>query len=158
MNRRKIKNRIAFKIWTAVPRVEKYAIGAAAIQILETIRPLFHNDSFATGQKCDDSCTRGQPPISVTGHWRILSYVHTYFFISANKSIREDVVQTYWVYQTTTLLDLVTFTSQLGIEYKRVGQRDLKSSFAPNNEVKLPVQLWRQESWMKGIIALMIEY
>ena len=23
---------------------------------------------------CDDSLTRGQPPISVTGHWRILSY------------------------------------------------------------------------------------
>ena len=29
MNRREIKNRIAFKIWTAVPRVENYKIGAA---------------------------------------------------------------------------------------------------------------------------------
>ena len=29
MNRRQIKNRIAFKIWTAVTRVEKYEIGAA---------------------------------------------------------------------------------------------------------------------------------
>ena len=39
------KNRIAFKIWTAVPRVEKYRIGAA-VQILETIRfILFRNDS-----------------------------------------------------------------------------------------------------------------
>ena len=37
MNRRKIKYRIAFKIWTAVPRFEKYKIGAA-VQILETIR------------------------------------------------------------------------------------------------------------------------
>ena len=34
MHRRGIKNRIAFKIWTAVPRVEKYEIGAA-VQILE---------------------------------------------------------------------------------------------------------------------------
>ena len=27
------KKRKAFKIWTAVPRVEKYKIGAAAVQI-----------------------------------------------------------------------------------------------------------------------------
>ena len=26
---------------------------------------------------CDDSFTRGQPPISVTGHWRIISYAET---------------------------------------------------------------------------------
>ena len=26
----------------------------------------------------DDSFMRGQPPISVTGHWRILSYVRLY--------------------------------------------------------------------------------
>ena len=38
MNRREIKkNRIAFKIWTAVPGKEKYKIGAVG-QILETIR------------------------------------------------------------------------------------------------------------------------
>ena len=37
MNRREIKNRIAFKFRTAVPRVEKYKIGAA-VGILETIR------------------------------------------------------------------------------------------------------------------------
>ena len=55
------KKRIAFKISTAVPRVEKYNI-CAAVQILESI-------SFR-----DDLFTRGQPPISVTGHWRILSY------------------------------------------------------------------------------------
>ena len=69
MNRREIKKkRIAFKIWTVFPRVEKYKIGAA-VQILETFRfILFRDDSF----------TRGQPPISVTGHWRSLSYV--FFF------------------------------------------------------------------------------
>ena len=39
-----IKNRIAFKICTAVPRVEKYKIGAA-VQILETVR----DDSFTRG-------------------------------------------------------------------------------------------------------------
>ena len=33
MNRREIKYRKAFEIWTAVPRVEKYKIGAAAVQI-----------------------------------------------------------------------------------------------------------------------------
>ena len=50
MNRREIKNRIAFEIWTAVPRVEKYKIGAA-IQILETIRLiLFRDEPFTTGQ------------------------------------------------------------------------------------------------------------
>ena len=38
VNRREIKkNRKAFKIWTAFPRVEKYKIGAA-VQIFETIR------------------------------------------------------------------------------------------------------------------------
>ena len=51
MNRREIKNRIAFKIWTIVPRVEKYKIGAAAVQILGTIRfILFRDDSFTRGQ------------------------------------------------------------------------------------------------------------
>ena len=59
------KNRIAFKIWTAVPRVKKYNI-FAAVQILETIRFVLSHD---------DSITRGQPPKSVTGHWRVLSYV-----------------------------------------------------------------------------------
>ena len=51
MNRREIKkNRIAFKIWTAVPRVENHKIGAAD-QIWETIRFILF---------CDDSFTRGQ--------------------------------------------------------------------------------------------------
>ena len=27
-------------------------------------------------QICDDSFTRGQPPLPVTGHWRIPSYFH----------------------------------------------------------------------------------
>ena len=41
---------MAFKIWTAVSRVEKYKIGAA-VQILETIRfILFGDDSFMKGQ------------------------------------------------------------------------------------------------------------
>ena len=49
-NRREIKNRIAFKIWTAVPRVEKNKIGAA-VQILDTIRfIIFYADSFTRGQ------------------------------------------------------------------------------------------------------------
>ena len=67
MNRRKRKNRIAFKIGTAVPRVEKYKIvAAAAVRILETIRfIIFRANSFM----------RGQPLISVTGHWRNLSYI-----------------------------------------------------------------------------------
>ena len=48
----KQKNRIAFKIWTAVPRVEKYKIGAAAVQILETTRfILFRDDSFTRSVK-----------------------------------------------------------------------------------------------------------
>ena len=63
MNRRK-KKRIAFKFWTAVPSV------AQRFRFYFTIRFI----SF-----CDDSFTRGQTPISMTGHWRILSYtyVHT---------------------------------------------------------------------------------
>ena len=36
MNRHEIKNRIAFEIKIAVPRIEKYKIGAAD-QILETL-------------------------------------------------------------------------------------------------------------------------
>ena len=68
MNRREIKTkqkRLAFKISTAVPGVEKYKI-SAAVYVLETICfILFRDDSF----------TRGQPPISMTGHWRILSYI-----------------------------------------------------------------------------------
>ena len=48
MNRREINNRVK----------------NIAVQILETIRFI----SFR-----DDSFTKGQPPISVTGHWRILS-------------------------------------------------------------------------------------
>ena len=67
MNRCEIKKkRIDFKILTAVSCVEKYKIGAV-VQILEAMRfILFRDDSF----------TRAQPPISVTGHWRILSYIH----------------------------------------------------------------------------------
>ena len=50
MNRREMKNRIAFKIWTAVPNVEKYKTVAAAVQILETICfILFRNDSSTRG-------------------------------------------------------------------------------------------------------------
>ena len=50
MNRREIKNRIAFKIWTAVPGEEKYKIGAVG-KILETIRFIpFRDDSFTRGQ------------------------------------------------------------------------------------------------------------
>ena len=70
MNRREIKKKtdtIAFKIWTAVPRVEEYKIDAA-VQILEDY-PLYL--LFR-----DDSLTRGLPTISVTGHRRILSYVY----------------------------------------------------------------------------------
>ena len=48
-------SRIAFKIWTAVPRVEKYASQVSQI--------------------CDDSFTRGQPLISVTGHWRVFFHI-----------------------------------------------------------------------------------
>ena len=51
MNRLEIKNRIAFKIWTAVPRIENYKIGGAAVQILDNIRLIiFHADSFTRGQ------------------------------------------------------------------------------------------------------------
>ena len=50
MNPREIKNQVAFKIWTAVPRVEKYKIGAA-VQILETVRfIIFRVDSLTKGQ------------------------------------------------------------------------------------------------------------
>ena len=50
MNRREIKNRLAFKIWTAFPRVEKYKI-SAAVQNLETIRLIqFRDDSIMRGQ------------------------------------------------------------------------------------------------------------
>ena len=45
MNRREIRNRIAFKIWTAVVlRIEKYKIGAAAFQIFKTIRFILFPD------------------------------------------------------------------------------------------------------------------
>ena len=44
-------------------RVEKYKVGAA-VQILETTRFILVRD---------DLFTTGQPSISVTGHWRILS-------------------------------------------------------------------------------------
>ena len=76
MNRREIKKkRVVFKIEIGAPRGEKYKIGAA-VQILETIR-FFHFTTIhlrEVSQICDDSFTRGQPPISVAGHWRILSY------------------------------------------------------------------------------------
>ena len=60
MNRHEIKNRIAFKIWTAVPPVEKYKIGAAAVQN-ETLSffATIHLREFL--QIFDDSFTRGQP-------------------------------------------------------------------------------------------------
>ena len=63
------------KIWTAAPRVEKYKTGAA-VQILETIRFYFATIHLReeVSQICDVPLTRGQPPISLTGHWRILSY------------------------------------------------------------------------------------
>ena len=50
MNRREIKNRIAFQIWTAVPGEERYKIGAVG-QILETISFIpFRDDSIMSGQ------------------------------------------------------------------------------------------------------------
>ena len=49
INLREIKNRIAFKIWTVVPRVEKYKIGAT-VQILKIVRfILFRDESFIRG-------------------------------------------------------------------------------------------------------------
>ena len=49
---------------------------SVAVQILEAIRfILSHLREFS--QLCDHSFTRGQPPISVTGHRRILSYTLT---------------------------------------------------------------------------------
>ena len=38
-----VSDRIVFKIWTAVPRVEKYKIGPA-VQIIETIRIIKFRD------------------------------------------------------------------------------------------------------------------
>ena len=50
MNRLEIKNRIAFKIWTAVPGEERYKIGAVG-QNLETIGFIpFRDDSIMRGQ------------------------------------------------------------------------------------------------------------
>ena len=50
MNRREIKNRIAFKIGSVVPCVEKYKIGAA-VKISVTIRFIsFRYDTFTRGQ------------------------------------------------------------------------------------------------------------
>ena len=70
------KKRIAFKILTAVPRMENYKIGAA-VQILETIGYISsRNDSFTRGHSKMWRFTRGQPQISVTGHWRILSHMY----------------------------------------------------------------------------------
>ena len=71
MNRRDIKNRIAFQIRTSVPGEERYKIGAVG-QILETIRYIPFRD---------DSIMRGQSLVSVTGHWRILSYIYIYTYI-----------------------------------------------------------------------------
>ena len=71
MNRREIKNRIAFKIWTAVHRVEKYKIGAA-VQILETIRFItFRDDTFTRGQSNMRRFIYERPATN----WRVLSYV-----------------------------------------------------------------------------------
>ena len=53
MNRREIENQIAFKIWTAVPRIERYKIGSA-VQILETVRFIFTH-LRGISQICDDS-------------------------------------------------------------------------------------------------------
>ena len=42
----------------------------------ERLTALFYFDHVREViQICDDSFTIGQPPVSVTGHWRILSYV-----------------------------------------------------------------------------------
>ena len=52
-----------------------------AVQILENIRfILFRDDSF----------TRGQPPISVTGHQCILSYVCTYVIVHVQSVLKPD--------------------------------------------------------------------
>ena len=65
-------NRIFSKIWNAAPR-------ETAVQILKAIRFfLLREDSF----------TRGQSPISVTGHWGILSNV----LHANNKTIVEAVM------------------------------------------------------------------
>ena len=56
---------LAFKIWTAVPRVEKYTI-SAVVQILEIIPFILCRD---------DSFMRGQPPISVTGHYGLFFHI-----------------------------------------------------------------------------------
>ena len=49
-SRNEKKNRIAFEIWNAIPRVEKYKIGAVA-QILGTIHfILFRDDPFTSGK------------------------------------------------------------------------------------------------------------
>ena len=58
--------------------MKNYKIGAA-VQVLETIRFILLRDNSVTRGQTNvrhDSFTRGQPPVSVTGRWRILSYTH----------------------------------------------------------------------------------
>ena len=76
MNRRELKNRVVFKIWSAFPSVENIK----SVQQFRFLRlsALFHFTTIhlrEVSQICDDPFTRGQPPISVTGQWRILSNV-----------------------------------------------------------------------------------
>ena len=58
---------MVFKILTASPR-------GTAVQISKAIRFFLRDDSFMSGR----------PPISVTGHWRILSYSRLEAYSSLN--------------------------------------------------------------------------
>ena len=78
----KIK-RIVSKIWTATT-VLYFSTWGTSAQILKAIRFLFRKYSF----------TRGQPPISVSGHWRILS------------RIRIQIPESLWSYGNLTSLVL----------------------------------------------------
>ena len=64
MNRREIKSNLN----RCAALILYFSTRGNAVKILKAIGFfLFHDDSF----------TRGQPPISVTCHWRNLSYVDT---------------------------------------------------------------------------------
>ena len=76
LKRHELKNGIAVEIWTEVHRVEKYKIGAA-VQTLETIRFILFRDASLKDVSqiyATIHLVRGQPPISLTDHWRFLSY------------------------------------------------------------------------------------
>ena len=80
MNRREIKNRIAFKIWNAVPRVEKYKIGAA-VRILETIRfIIFRADSFTRVQSNMRRFIYERSATNIRD-WSLAYSLHTYVYI-----------------------------------------------------------------------------